>query len=31
MEKLADYDRAVVEYLQGDHQSAFESITTRGR
>ena len=28
MEKLAAYDRAVVEYLQGDHQSAFESITS---
>jgi diguanylate cyclase (GGDEF)-like protein len=28
MEKLADYDRAVVEYLQGDHQSAPESITS---
>ena len=30
MEKLANYDRAVVEYLQGDHQSAFESITAAG-
>jgi diguanylate cyclase (GGDEF)-like protein len=30
MEKLADFDRTVVEYLQGDHQSAFESITTAG-
>jgi diguanylate cyclase (GGDEF)-like protein len=30
MEKLADYDRAVVEYLQGDHQSAFVSITAAG-
>jgi diguanylate cyclase (GGDEF)-like protein len=27
MEKLANYDRAVVEYLQGDHQSALESIS----
>ena len=30
MEKLADFDRTVVEYLQGDHQSAFESITAAG-
>jgi len=27
MEKLANYDRAVVEYLQGDHQTPLESIT----
>jgi diguanylate cyclase (GGDEF)-like protein len=27
IEKLADYDRAVVEYLQSDHQSASESVT----
>ena len=30
MEKLADYDRAVIEYLQGDHQFAFASITAAG-
>jgi diguanylate cyclase (GGDEF)-like protein len=28
MQKLADYDRAVVEYLQGDHQSALDSIAS---
>src|SRR4029077_2366474 len=27
MEKLADYDRALVEYLQADHQAASDSIT----
>src|SRR5580704_3972596 len=27
MEKLADYDRAVVEYLQADRQTPLESIT----
>ena len=26
MEKLADYDRTVVEYLQGDHQAPIDSI-----
>ncbi|HSY07100.1 MAG TPA: EAL domain-containing protein [Steroidobacteraceae bacterium] len=28
MAKLADYDRAVVEHLQGDHPSALVSITS---
>ena len=26
VEQIAGYDRAVVEYLQGDHKSDFESI-----
>ena len=30
MGKLADYDRAVTEYLQGDHQSAIESVAAAG-
>jgi diguanylate cyclase (GGDEF)-like protein len=30
MEKLANYDRTVIEYLQADHQAAIESITTAG-
>jgi diguanylate cyclase (GGDEF)-like protein len=28
--KLANYDRAVTEYLQGDHPSAIESVTSAG-
>jgi len=30
MGKLAVYDRAVTEYLQGDHQSAIESVAAAG-
>ena len=30
VEQIAGYDRAVVEYLQGDHKSDFESIGAAG-
>jgi diguanylate cyclase (GGDEF)-like protein len=30
MEKLANYDRTVIEYLQAEHPAAFESITAAG-
>jgi diguanylate cyclase (GGDEF)-like protein len=30
MGKLANYDRAVTEYLQGDHPSAIESVSAAG-